>query len=157
MVKRSYQIIKTIAMVGENGFHQGRIHSVGLLLIDKSSKLPTFVSNHGYACILCTRLWTRRCIDTDCQDWILGHEHLLGFRRSLCKARKWSLYEYKSSICLSHQELLIGYASRNIPWRTNMASIKWGYYIALKVKSLLWGKDHWMTFGSAITHSTNLN
>ncbi len=37
----------TIAMVGENGFYQGRIHSVGLLLIDKSSKLPTFVSITG--------------------------------------------------------------------------------------------------------------
>ena len=32
---------------------------------------------------------------------------------------------------------LIAYAFRNIPWRTNMASIKWGDYIAFKVKSLL--------------------
>ena len=29
-----------MAMGDENGVHQGRIHSVGLLLIDKSSKLP---------------------------------------------------------------------------------------------------------------------
>ena len=35
------------------------------------------------------------------------------------------------------QELLIAYAFRNIPWRTNTASIKWAYYKALKVKSLL--------------------
>ena len=36
-----------------------------------------------------------------------------------------------------NRNFLIEYAFRNIPWRTNMASIKWGYYIALKVKSLL--------------------
>ena len=36
-----------------------------------------------------------------------------------------------------NRNYLIAYAFRNIPWRTNMASIKWGYYIAFKVKSLL--------------------
>ena len=56
IVERLYQIIKTITMVGENGVHQGRIHGVELLLIDKSSKLSMFVSNHGYACILCSIL-----------------------------------------------------------------------------------------------------
>ena len=34
------------------------------------------------------------------------------------------------------RNVLIGYAFRNIPWRTNMASIKWGYYIVFNVKSL---------------------
>ena len=56
-----------------------------------------------------------------------------------------------------NRNYLIANAFRNIPWRTNMASIKWGYYKAFKVKSLLGGKDHWMTAGSAITHCTNLN
>ena len=36
-----------------------------------------------------------------------------------------------------NRNYLIAYAFRNIPWRTNMASIKWGYYIAFKVTSLL--------------------
>ncbi len=36
-----------------------------------------------------------------------------------------------------NRNYLIAYAFRNIPWRTNMASIKWGYYIAFKVESLL--------------------
>jgi len=36
-----------------------------------------------------------------------------------------------------NRNFLIAYAFRNIPWRTNMASIKWGYYIAFKDKSLL--------------------
>ena len=35
-----------------------------------------------------------------------------------------------------NRNFLIAYAFRNIPWRTNMASIKWGYYIAFNVKSL---------------------
>lgn len=36
-----------------------------------------------------------------------------------------------------NRNFLIASAFRNIPWRTNMTSIKWGYYIAFKVKSLL--------------------
>ena len=36
-----------------------------------------------------------------------------------------------------NRNYLIAYAFRNIPWRTNMASIEWGYYIVFKVKSLL--------------------
>ena len=36
-----------------------------------------------------------------------------------------------------NRNYLIAYAFRNIPWRTNMAFRKWGYYIAFKVKSLL--------------------
>ena len=35
-----------------------------------------------------------------------------------------------------NRNFLIGYAFRNIPWRTNIASIKWGFYIAFNVKSL---------------------
>ena len=30
-----------------------------------------------------------------------------------------------------NRNYLIAYAFRIIPWRTNMASIKWGYYISL--------------------------
>ncbi len=36
-----------------------------------------------------------------------------------------------------NRNFLIAYAFRNIPWRTIMVSIKWGFYIAFKVKSLL--------------------
>ena len=36
-----------------------------------------------------------------------------------------------------NRNYLIAYAFRNIPLRTNMASIKWGYYITFKVMSLL--------------------
>ena len=36
-----------------------------------------------------------------------------------------------------NRNYLIAYAFRNIPWRTNMASIKGAYYITFKVKSLL--------------------
>ena len=39
-----------------DGICQGRIHGVGLLLINKSSKLSMFVSNNWYACILCSIL-----------------------------------------------------------------------------------------------------
>jgi len=67
----------------------------------------------------------------------LAKKIFLDSKEVCVKLEKWSHYEYKSSICLSHQELLIAYAFRNIPWRTNMASINWGYYIAFKVKSLL--------------------
>ena len=35
-----------------------------------------------------------------------------------------------------NRSYLIAYAFRNISWRTNMASLKWGYYIAINIKSL---------------------
>ena len=44
--------------------HQGQIHGVGQLLIDKSSKLSMFMSNHGYLASF-VQFWTRKCIYTE--------------------------------------------------------------------------------------------
>ena len=116
-------------MVGENGFHQGRIHSFKATHIRVESRVrlhPLYktlnkeVHRHITVKIESLTMY----IFLDSEEVCVKLENGLSMRMDLAIGSLASNY-------------LIAYAFRIIPSRTIMASINQGYYIAFKVKSLL--------------------
>ena len=77
----------------------------------QQSRATQVCVEHGYACILWTAFCTKACIDTDSQDWILGHETILDSIEGCVKLDNGLIESTVSSTCFSCG-LMIGYTFR---------------------------------------------